>query len=87
VRQAIAVEEAGLGVDFKAKRELELPDEMTRMLKKDRKLAAAFAAAPSHAAALLVVAMPTGTPPPRALRPGHRARPGSVTGRDGWRLA
>lgn len=42
VRQAIAVEEAGLKVDFKAKRELELPVELTRVLKKDRALAKAF---------------------------------------------
>ena len=44
VKQAIAVERAGLSVDFKAKRELELPEELTAMLKKDRKLAKAFAA-------------------------------------------
>jgi uncharacterized protein YdeI (YjbR/CyaY-like superfamily) len=44
VRQAIAVEEAGLQVDFKAKRELSLPQELTRALKKDRKLAKAFEA-------------------------------------------
>jgi len=43
-RQAIAVEKAGLKVDFKAKRELELPDELTKILKKDRVLAKAFAA-------------------------------------------
>jgi uncharacterized protein YdeI (YjbR/CyaY-like superfamily) len=42
VKQAIAVEEAGLKVDFKAKRELELPAELTRILKQDRKLARAF---------------------------------------------
>ncbi len=42
VKQAIAVERAGLEVDFKAKRELELPEELTRILKKDRKLAKAF---------------------------------------------
>ena len=42
VKQAIAVEKAGLSVDFKAKRELELPEELTRILKKDRKLAKAF---------------------------------------------
>ncbi len=41
-KQAIAVQRAGLEVDFKAKRELELPDELTRILKKDRKLADAF---------------------------------------------
>jgi uncharacterized protein YdeI (YjbR/CyaY-like superfamily) len=44
VKQAIAVEKAGLQVDFKAKRELELPEELTQILKKDRKLAKAFAA-------------------------------------------
>jgi uncharacterized protein YdeI (YjbR/CyaY-like superfamily) len=44
VKQAIAVEKAGLKVDFKAKRELELPEELTRILKKDRKLSKAFAA-------------------------------------------
>jgi uncharacterized protein YdeI (YjbR/CyaY-like superfamily) len=44
VKQAIAVEKAGLKVDFKAKRELELPVELTQALKKDRKLAKAFSA-------------------------------------------
>lgn len=44
VRQAIAVERAGLTVDFKAKRELELPDELTTALAGDRTLARAFAA-------------------------------------------
>jgi len=42
VKQAIAVEKAGLKVDFKAKRELELPDELTVVLNKDKKLAKAF---------------------------------------------
>ena len=42
VKQAIAVEKAGLKVDFKAKRELELPEELTQVLKKDRRLAKAF---------------------------------------------
>lgn len=42
VKQAIGVEKAGLEVDFKAKRELELPEELTQSLKKDRKLAKAF---------------------------------------------
>jgi uncharacterized protein YdeI (YjbR/CyaY-like superfamily) len=42
VQQAIAVEEAGLKVDFKAKRELELPEELARILNRDRKLANAF---------------------------------------------
>ena len=42
VKQAIAAEEAGLSVDFKAKRELELPEELTQFLKKDKKLAKAF---------------------------------------------
>src|SRR5688572_25965217 len=42
VKQAIAAEKAGLKVDFKAKRELELPEELTRILTKDRRLAQAF---------------------------------------------
>ena len=42
VKQAISVEKAGLKVDFKAKRELELPEELTRILGKDKKLAKAF---------------------------------------------
>jgi len=42
VNQAKAVEKAGLSVEFKAKRELELPEELTQILKKDRKLAKAF---------------------------------------------
>lgn len=42
VKQAIAVEQAGLEVDFKAKRELELPEELTQILQKDRRLAKAF---------------------------------------------
>jgi uncharacterized protein YdeI (YjbR/CyaY-like superfamily) len=44
VKQAVEVEKAGLSVDFKAKRELELPEELTQFLKKDRKLAKAFEA-------------------------------------------
>ena len=44
VKQAIAVEKSGAKVDFKAKRELELPEELTKMLKKDRPLAKAFQA-------------------------------------------
>lgn len=44
VKQAIAVEKAGLKVDFKARRELELPEELTEILGKDRKLAKAFQA-------------------------------------------
>jgi len=44
VDQAIAVEKAGLKVDFKAKRELELPEELTQILRKDSKLAKAFQA-------------------------------------------
>jgi len=44
VKQAIAVEEAGLEVEFRAKRELELPAELTQILEKDRKLAKAFQA-------------------------------------------
>jgi uncharacterized protein YdeI (YjbR/CyaY-like superfamily) len=42
VKQAILAEKAGLQVDFKAKRELELPEELTKILQKDRKLAKAF---------------------------------------------
>jgi uncharacterized protein YdeI (YjbR/CyaY-like superfamily) len=42
VKQAVQVEKAGLKVDFKAKRELELPEELTQLLRKDRKLAKAF---------------------------------------------
>jgi uncharacterized protein YdeI (YjbR/CyaY-like superfamily) len=42
VKQAIAVEKAGLSVDFKAKRELELPKELTEVLRKDRVTAKAF---------------------------------------------
>jgi uncharacterized protein YdeI (YjbR/CyaY-like superfamily) len=42
VKQAIAVEKAGLSIDFKAKRELELPEELTQILQKNRKLAKAF---------------------------------------------
>lgn len=44
VKQAIAVEKSGLSVDFKAKRELELPEELTRILEKDRKLSKAWSA-------------------------------------------
>jgi len=43
VKQAIAVEKAGVRVDFKARRELELPAELSQILRKDRKLAKAFA--------------------------------------------
>jgi uncharacterized protein YdeI (YjbR/CyaY-like superfamily) len=42
VKQAVAVAKAGLTVDFKAKRELELPAELTEILKKDRRLDKAF---------------------------------------------
>ena len=42
VKQAILAEKTGLQVDFKAKRELELPEELTKILQKDRKLAKAF---------------------------------------------
>jgi uncharacterized protein YdeI (YjbR/CyaY-like superfamily) len=42
VTQAIAVEKAGLNVDFKATRELELPKELVQILNKDSKLAKAF---------------------------------------------
>ena len=39
-----AVEQAGLEVDFKAKNELELPEELVRILNEDSKLAKAFQA-------------------------------------------
>ena len=42
VKEAIAVEKSGAKVDFKAKRELEFPEELTRILQKDKKLAKAF---------------------------------------------
>ena len=42
VKQAIAAEKAGLKVDFKAKRALALPQELTQLLAMDRKLAQAF---------------------------------------------
>jgi uncharacterized protein YdeI (YjbR/CyaY-like superfamily) len=42
VKQAIAAERAGLKVDFKAKHELELPEELTQILKKNRALTKAF---------------------------------------------
>jgi len=42
VKQAIAVEKSGLKVEFKAKDALELPAELTQILKKDRKLDKAF---------------------------------------------
>jgi uncharacterized protein YdeI (YjbR/CyaY-like superfamily) len=42
VKQAVAVEKAGLTVDFKAKRELELPAELTEVLRKNRRVASAF---------------------------------------------
>ncbi|MEI9952032.1 MAG: YdeI/OmpD-associated family protein [Pseudomonadota bacterium] len=42
VKDAIAVERQGLKVDFKAKRELELPPELSQILEKNRKLAKAF---------------------------------------------
>jgi uncharacterized protein YdeI (YjbR/CyaY-like superfamily) len=44
VDQAIQIEKAGQKVDFKAKRELELPEELTQIFKKDRALAKAFGA-------------------------------------------
>jgi len=44
VKQAIEVEKSGVEVDFKAKRELELPEELALSLKKDKKLAKAFSA-------------------------------------------
>jgi uncharacterized protein YdeI (YjbR/CyaY-like superfamily) len=42
VKQAIAVEKAGLQVDFNANQELELPEELTEILNKDSKLSKAF---------------------------------------------
>ncbi len=42
VKEAIEVEKSGRKVDFKAKRELELPEELTKIFKKDKKLAKAF---------------------------------------------
>ena len=42
VKNAIAVEKQGLTVDFKAKHELELPQELSQILEKNRKLAQAF---------------------------------------------
>ena len=42
--QAIAVEKSGLKVHLKSRREFELPLELTRILRKNRKLAKAFAA-------------------------------------------
>jgi uncharacterized protein YdeI (YjbR/CyaY-like superfamily) len=42
VKQAIELEKAGRKVDFKAKRMLELPDELTEILQRDRRLANAF---------------------------------------------
>jgi uncharacterized protein YdeI (YjbR/CyaY-like superfamily) len=44
VKQAIAVEKAGLKVDFKAKRELELPKELSQALRNDKRLGKAFQA-------------------------------------------
>src|SRR6187549_3708330 len=44
VKAAIAAEKQGLKVDFKAKRELELPEELTQVLEKNRRLAKAFEA-------------------------------------------
>lgn len=42
VKQAIGVENAGLNVDFTAERELILPDELSRVLKKDSRIKKAF---------------------------------------------
>lgn len=42
VKQAVAVEKAGLSVDFKAKRALALPQELAQILNRDSKLAQAF---------------------------------------------
>jgi uncharacterized protein YdeI (YjbR/CyaY-like superfamily) len=44
VKQAIEVEKQGLKVEFKAKRELELPSELTQILKQNSTLSKAFAA-------------------------------------------
>jgi uncharacterized protein YdeI (YjbR/CyaY-like superfamily) len=44
VKSAIAVEKAGLKVDFKAKRELDLPEELTRIMKQNKPFAKAFSA-------------------------------------------
>ena len=44
VSQAIAVDRAGLVVDFRAERELEPPEKLLQILGKDRKLAMAFSA-------------------------------------------
>lgn len=44
VKQAIAIERAGLKVDVNARPELELPEELDRMFRTDRRLAAAFRA-------------------------------------------
>ena len=44
VKQAIALEKTGAKVDFKAKRELDLPQELTQALARDKKLAQAFRA-------------------------------------------
>jgi len=44
VKSSIAVEKAGLKVEFKAKRELELPEELTQYMARDKKLAKAFEA-------------------------------------------
>lgn len=41
-KQAIAVEKSGRKVDFKAKRMLELPEELTDFMSRDRRLAKAF---------------------------------------------
>lgn len=43
-KQAIAVEKAGLKVEFKAKHTLELPAELLQLTKQNRKLESAFAA-------------------------------------------
>ena len=42
VKQGIAAEKAGLKVDYKAKHELELPEELEEIFRQDRKLANAF---------------------------------------------
>lgn len=44
VADAVQVEKSGRKVEFRAKHELELPEELTKILRKDRKLAKAFAA-------------------------------------------
>lgn len=42
VKQAIEVEKAGLKVEFTAKHDLKFPEELTKILRRDKKLAKAF---------------------------------------------